>query len=146
MGRGGIITGMGLPKPKQLFTLEEYLRREYDSLEKHEYYRGEMIAMSGGTFRHSMIISNAIRELGNALKGKPCRVLDSNMRVRVARDTLYAYPDASVVCGEPQFDPADGRQTTITQSHTGSGSVVSFHRALRPRHEVRELPPDPITA
>ena len=26
----------------------------------------------------------------------------------------YTYPDAQIICGEPEFDPSDKRQTTIT--------------------------------
>src|SRR5687768_6697237 len=84
------------PQPATRLTPEEYLRRENDSSVKHEYYRGEVFAMAGGTFEHSRIIANVIRELGNRLKGTPCGVQDSNRRVRVARTSLYAYPDASV--------------------------------------------------
>jgi Uma2 family endonuclease len=55
-----------------------------------------------------------IGELRHRLRGKPCRVFDSNLKIRVARDVRYCYPDASVVCGEVQFDPGDvGRQTAI---------------------------------
>ena len=102
------------PQPATRLTPEEYLRRENDSSVKHEYYRGEVFAMAGGTFEHSRIIANVIRELGTRLKGTPCGVQDSNLRVRVARTTLYAYPDASVLCGEPAFDPLDSRRMTLT--------------------------------
>lgn len=80
---------------------------------KHEYHAGEILATSGGTYRHSRVITNVIRSLGNRLDGSPCFVLESNMRVRLAVEDRYVYPDASVVCGEPQFDPEDENQTTI---------------------------------
>ena len=103
---------MTVPVPARRCTPEAYLASERDALERHEYYRGEVIAMSGGTFEHSRICANVIRELGNRLAGKPCGVQDSNLRIRVPRTTLYTYPDASVLCGDPQFDPLDtGRQT-----------------------------------
>lgn len=69
--------------------------------------------MSGGTYRHSRIIANVIRSAGNRLDGSPCFVLESNMRVRLAVEDRYVYPDATIVCGEPQFDPLDPNQTTI---------------------------------
>ena len=94
-------------------TVEEYLRLEQDAAEKHEFRNGEVISMSGGSARHSLIISNVIREAGNALKGKPCRVYESNLRVRIPRSVLYTYPDAMIVCGPPQFDPKDVNETTI---------------------------------
>jgi Uma2 family endonuclease len=105
---------MGLPAEKHRYTVSEYLRYEQEASERHEYRRGEIIAMAGGTYNHSLIVANIIRELGNALKGKPCRVLDSNLRVRSRRVAMFTYPDASVVCGEPQFDPDDPANQTIT--------------------------------
>lgn len=104
---------MALPAPIQRFTPQEYLRLEEKAEVKHEFHAGEILAMSGGNYRHSRIISNLIRAVGNRLDGSPCYVLESNMRVRLARDDRYVYPDSTVVCGEPQFDPLDANQTTI---------------------------------
>src|SRR5438046_609226 len=95
------------------YTPEEYLRREYDAQEKHQYYHGEIWAMAGGTAQHSLIIANVNGELHGRLKGGRCRVYDSNLRVRIPRTTLYTYPDVSVVCEEIQFDPLDRNKTTM---------------------------------
>jgi Uma2 family endonuclease len=105
---------MTLPQPVRRYTPEEYLRRERDAVQKHEFYQGEVFGMSGGSFEHSRTIANVIGELRNRLAGSPCGVQDSNLRVRVPRTTLYTYPDASVVCGPPQFDPLDTARQTIT--------------------------------
>jgi Uma2 family endonuclease len=104
---------MGLAQAKQLLTPEEYLRRERDSLDKHEFYHGEVFAMAGASPEHSLITANVIREFGNRLKGSPCRVYDSNLRIRIPRTSLYSYPDASVVCRPTEFDPLDARRETI---------------------------------
>lgn len=102
-----------LPTPNY-FTVEEYLRLEADSVEKHEYRGGEIIAMAGGSPEHSLITANLIGELRQRLKGKPCRVYDSNLRVRIPGTTSYAYPDLSVICGPAQFDPQDRNRVTAT--------------------------------
>jgi Uma2 family endonuclease len=104
---------MGLPQTIPYYTPEEYLNLEYDAQERHQYYRGEIFAMAGGSPDHSLIISNVNREIGNRLKGKPRRVYDSNLRIRVPRTTLYSYGDVTVVCGELQFDPIDTRKQTV---------------------------------
>ena len=67
--------------------------------------------MSGGSYRHAVIIARLSRALGNALAGRPCGVTSSDVRVCVAGDGLYTYPDIVVVCGEPKF--ADGRTDTL---------------------------------
>lgn len=105
---------MGLPQAiPSHYTPEEYLRLEYDAQERHQYYRGEIFAMAGGSPEHSLIIANVGRELGNRLRGKPCRVYESNLRVRIPRTTLYTYPDIPVICGELRFDPLDTRKQTV---------------------------------
>src|SRR4051812_15002854 len=104
---------MTLAQPTPRLTPEEYLRRERDAEVRSEYYRGEIFAMSGGSLEHSRIIANAIRRLGERLDGSPCGVFDSNLRIRIERTTLYTYPDASVVCGPPEFDPLDARRETV---------------------------------
>jgi len=98
---------MGLPVTQPRYTVSEYLQREEDSLEKHEYRDGQIILMAGGTPDHSLIIANVIRELGNRLKGKPCHVYDGNLRIRIPRSVLYTYPEASVICGPREVDPND---------------------------------------
>ena len=51
--------------------------------------------------------------VGNALKGTPCRVAESNLRIRIPRRPQCVYPDASIICGPLQFDPQDNPRHTI---------------------------------
>jgi len=111
--RGGYNVEMGLAQPKQLLTPEEYLRRERDSLDKHEFYRGEVFAMAGGSAEHSRITANAIRRIGERLDGSPCGVFDSNLRIRIPSSSLYTYPDVSVICGPLEYDPLDRSRETV---------------------------------
>ena len=100
------------PQPTRA-TIEEYLHLESTAREKHEYRDGKIVAMAGGTYEHSLIIMNVGASLHALLKGNPCRVLESNMRVRVPRMPLYVYPDLTVICGKPQFDLQDTGRTTV---------------------------------
>jgi hypothetical protein len=54
---------------------EEYLAFERNALDKHEYYRGEIFAMSGASFKHNLIESNLRLSLGVFLKDKSCNEL-----------------------------------------------------------------------
>jgi Uma2 family endonuclease len=90
--------------PKSLLTPQEYLARERKADFKSEYYRGEMFAMAGATWEHTLIKDNTARETGQQLRDGPCRVLTSDLRVRVDATGLYTYPDIIVVCDEPQFE------------------------------------------
>ena len=117
------------PKPKVHFTAQEYLEFEEGSSTKHELHEGRLLDMAGGTMHHSLISSNTNRALGNRLAGKPCLVLNSDLRVRIGKSVNYYYPDVSVVCGRPQFDPPD-RQVVLTNPQliveVASESTMAF--------------------
>lgn len=85
---------------KQKFTIEEYLAMEEVATEKHEYYRGEIFAMSGSKVPHNRISGNLYAMLHQKLKGKKCRPYNSDQRIHIEANTLFTYPDISVVCGE----------------------------------------------
>lgn len=87
---------------KQKFTIEEYLEMEEAATEKSEYYRGEIFAMSGPKLPHNRISRNLLAGLTTRLSGKQCEPLGSDMRVHIEANTLFTYPDISIVCGEPQ--------------------------------------------
>ena len=88
---------------KRKYTIEEYLEMENAATEKHEYYQGEIFAMSGAKHQHNLVVGNIYNTLKNKLKGMPCKPLTSDSRIHIERNTLFTYPDVSVVCGEPQF-------------------------------------------
>lgn len=103
-----------MPLTKPTYTVAEYLDREEDSLDKHEYRDGEILLMAGASPNHGLIAANTIRAFGNRLTGKPCRIYDSSVRVRIPRTVLYTYPDATVFCGELRTDPNDAKGETAT--------------------------------
>jgi Uma2 family endonuclease len=92
---------------KTTFTVEEYLEFEKSRAEKHEYYKGEIFLMSGAGARHNLIFSNLFIQLGNKLKGTPCKPYGSDMRIHVVQNTLFTYPDISVICGDIVTSPRD---------------------------------------
>lgn len=102
-----------LSSAQRRFTVEEYFKIDSDSDVRHEYVNGQVIDLAGGTDRHSQITVNVIGELRNRLRGEPCQPRDGNLRVRFGRKVIYGYPDALIVCGQPQFDPAAGAGTTL---------------------------------
>lgn len=85
---------------KQKFSIEEYLEIENASIEKHEYYKGEIFAMSGAKVPHNMISRNFLFALGKKLRGKSCQPFGSDQRIHIEENTLFTYPDISIICGE----------------------------------------------
>ncbi len=95
------------------YTYEEYLAYERDSGLKHEFEDGEIVAMAGGSRRHNALASRISAALEVARKSD-CVAFQSDQKVRVLATGKATYPDASMVCGPIEGDPADRSGGTIT--------------------------------
>jgi Uma2 family endonuclease len=85
------------------YTPQEYLELERKAQHKSEYFKGEIFAMSGASRQHNVISINFLVFLGQKLRGKSCRPYGSDMRIHIPINSLYTYPDISVVCGKEEF-------------------------------------------
>ena len=93
------------PAPKYNYiSPEAYLAAERASESRSEYYEGHIIAMAGASLKHNKIAMNLYREVGSFLKGSICNILPSDMRVSTPSHDSFMYPDAVIVCGEPQLE------------------------------------------
>lgn len=116
---------------KNYVTPEEYLAYERAAEYKNEYFDGEIVAMTGASRRHNLIAGNIFIALKNQLRGKPCEVYMSDMRVRIKAANLYTYPDVAAACGTPEFE--DAEVETLLNSlliiEVLSKSTASYDRA-----------------
>lgn len=87
---------MGLPLHKM--TMAEFLAWEELQPERHEFYRGEIYAMVGGTLRHNRVILNLASRIADHLDGTPCQVFAQSVKAELAEG--YLYPDVMVICGK----------------------------------------------
>lgn len=91
------------PAPKYNYiSPEQYLEMERASETKHEYYKGEVFAMSGASLQHNFVSHNVFGSLIIFLKGKNCKPFGSDLRIYIPENTLYTYPDISIICGKPE--------------------------------------------
>ena len=93
-------------------TAAEYLAFEREAPAKHEYVAGEVFVMAGASLRHNAIVANLVTLVGQALRGGPCRVFPSDLKVHVASREIFTYPDVSVVCGEVAVYPGSSDVVT----------------------------------
>jgi Uma2 family endonuclease len=89
---------------KTYYTPEQYLALERAAEYKSEYINGEIYAMSGASREHNLITGNVLSALHAQLRGRPCEIYASDMRVKVSPTGMYTYPDVVAVCGEPRFE------------------------------------------
>jgi Uma2 family endonuclease len=121
------------------YTRAEYIALERSSNVKHEFLDGRMYAMSGGSREHAAIAVNVSTLLNLALRGKPCAVHSSDLRVHVLDSGLETYPDASVICGKPEIDPEDKHAFTnpIVVVEVTSPTSEAYDRGEKLEHYKR---------
>lgn len=84
-------------------SIKEYLELEEKSLEKNEYYQGEIFAMAGAGLAHNQIVRNTLTAIDNYLRNTKCQVFPSDLKVHIETNSLFTYPDLSIICDKPQF-------------------------------------------
>jgi Uma2 family endonuclease len=111
----------------------EYLAGETHSDLRHEYLDGQAWAMAGGTPEHGALAAAVIGQLQSALRGKPCRVYTSDVRVRVHALGLATYPDVSVVCGplETAADDPEAITNPIVLVEVLSETTEAYDRGAK---------------
>lgn len=111
---------MGAAETIPRVTFEQFLFLLEKSHTKLEWLDGIAYAMAGGTFEHSRRANRVGTLLTNALAGKPCVALQSDMLVKATPEGFAAFPDVSVVRGEPimvahERNPALTNPTVIVE-------------------------------
>lgn len=113
------------PVVANIFGFDDYLAWEAEQPERFEYRAGEVFAMAGGKEINAVVALNLAVALHAALRGSPCRVHSSDMKLRIeAADAVY-YPDVFVTC--QTFDPQALFKTDATVIfEVLSASTASF--------------------
>ena len=96
---------------KKKMTAHEYFSFVESSLERYEFYYGEIFAMSGATRIHNLIVGNLFFFFKNQFKNKDCEIYASDMRVQITENSHYTYPDLAIVCDKRIF--TDKKESTL---------------------------------
>ena len=98
--RAAIIDGVEALKQTTLISVDDYLAGELESDIRHEYLNGVVYAMAGSSDNHNAIILKLCSALDHHLSGGRCRVqmIDAKVRIAVADDEIFYYPDIMVLC------------------------------------------------
>ncbi len=86
-------------KPPETWTWEAYLAWEAEQPRKYEFVNGEVRVRDGVIVCHDTIANNLRVEIWTQLRGKPCRLHGSALKVRAGGSARY--PDALIDCGPP---------------------------------------------
>lgn len=89
------------------FTPQEYFSLERESVTRHEYRRGLVYAMAGGSDAHSRIGINLLTVINLHLRDGDCQFFSGDVKVNY-KDAFFYYPDAFVTC-----DPRDSEDRYV---------------------------------
>lgn len=99
-------------KPEsKIYSEEEYLQFEVLSELRHEYHKGAIIEMAGGTPNHNQIASNCNAILNFALRRQPYRTFVTDQRLWIPDANCHVYPDIMVIREPLELKP--GRKDTV---------------------------------
>jgi Uma2 family endonuclease len=87
------------PAERSNLSAAAYLAWERLQPTRHEYFRGDVFAMAGGSPRHNALGASLTAMLYAALADKGCHVLSSDQRIGFPGGDRYVYADVTVVCG-----------------------------------------------
>lgn len=101
--------------PQPFISIEDYLLGEAESDVRHEYANGQVFAMAGASAEHELVVAAIVREIGNHLKGKPCKVTPSNLKLKIELNhaDLFYYPDTMVWCDPEDNEPLFKRSPKV---------------------------------
>ena len=96
----------------KIYSPEAYLELETQSEQRHEYFDGEIIPMTGGTPNHNEIASILNALLRVNLRGQPYSIFVADQRLWIPNFNIYTYPDVMVVSHPVKLQ--EGRNDTVT--------------------------------
>lgn len=103
-------------QPKlETWTEQEYWDYEEKSEVRHEFINGQLYAMAGGTLDHALICTNISSATKVRLRGKPCRAVGSELKIKVEATGDSFYADATIFCPPARFE-GKGNHTLLTPS------------------------------
>jgi Uma2 family endonuclease len=103
-----MLATLRLPQPS---TYSHYLAVEQNSVCRHEFLDGVIVAMAGGSPEHNALSGRMAMLVGMRVGGA-CRFFSSDQRFWIAGRARGRYADGSVICGPPDRPAHDAQAAT----------------------------------
>ena len=118
--------GYALERPRM--SAAEFLAWDADQTIRHEFVRGEVFMMAGGEDRNNTVAGNLYLALRQHLRGSPCRVYASDVKLRVEAADCYFYPDVMVTCSAADLGDRLIKRDPVLVVEVLSPSTAAFDR------------------
>ena len=122
---------MSLPAPQPFFDAQAYRAWEAEQSTQHEYHDGEVFAMAGASDAHVTVAGNVYMALRNHLRGSPCSVFISDMKLRVEEDNAFFYPDVFVTCAESDRGQSHSKSAPVLVVEVLSPATSAYDRGAK---------------
>ena len=116
--------------------LEEYFALEKLGEARYEYWDGDIVCMSGGLKGHAYTAGNVYFHFRRLLSQGGCNAFTSETPIKTPLKPPYRYPDASVACGEPQYEKIQG--IDVLTNPTLVVEVLSRSTEMKDRNTKKE--------
>lgn len=113
------------------FTTEAYLQWEHEQAERHEFVQGEIFNMTGASDAHVTITLNIGALLRSHVRGSPCRVYMTDMKLQVETADAFFYPDVFVTCSEQDHSQKYYKSEPILIIEILSESTAAYDRGQK---------------
>jgi Uma2 family endonuclease len=119
---------VGYALERRRMTADEFLAWDAGQTIKHEFVRGEVFAMAGGEDRNFTLAGNLYMALRQHLRGGPCRVYGSDVKLRVEAADCFFYPDLMVTCSATDAADRFIKREPVLVVEVLSPSTAAFDR------------------
>ncbi len=119
---------VGYALQQQPMTAAEFLAWDAGQTLRHEFVRGEVFAMAGGEDRNDTVAGNLYIALRQHLRGTPCRVYGSDVKLRVDAADCFFYPDLMVTCSTADLADRLVKRAPVLVVEVLSASTAALDR------------------
>lgn len=109
----------------------DFLAWDETQTERHEYLDGDVFAMAGVEDRHATVTGNVYIALRQHLRGSPCRVFATDVKLHVDAANAYFYPDVFVTCSEADRASALIKRDALLVVEVQSSSTAGYDRGAK---------------
>lgn len=130
---------MGHALENRPMTAAEFLAWEAAQTIKYEFVRGEVFATTGGVDRNWTVALNLAIRLRQHLRGTPCRIYGSDVKLRVEAADCCFYPDLMVTCSAADLADRLIKREPVLVVEVLSPSTAGYDRGAK-FADYRQLP------
>jgi Uma2 family endonuclease len=122
---------MGLSAEKSRMTADEFVAWEIEQPGRWEWVDGECFAMTGGTDVHNTLCLNLAFALRQHLRGGPCGVFMTDVKLKIASGEAVLYPDVFVSCDQADRSRRLWKEAPILIAEVLSPSTEAYDRGRK---------------